>query len=389
MLPTTPTQEAAVDYSSSSPLRTAGSLGEELERAQRILMLVREVLGRDAPVEVRVPANVDEADAALSLAGDALIRRGGETASKAEIARIFELFQKISYARIMLREAELAQRSASIAGIGRALDALRTVGSVTDLVSRAPTQVGELGYQRCMLSRVESNRWVAKSCYVQNDAELAAEILAVGSHSRALGHRLVESEILRRRSPVLVSRAQDDARVDPGFKRVTSTSSYVAAPIMVGPRVFGFVHADSPSDGREVGEFDRALVRTFSESLGYALERLFYQERLQTIRQQVTHLINGPQDVLDEMTSSSDEETSVSADIPPGRSQAIRSGMAEVLTRRELEVLACIAEGNSNTRIANRLFVSDATVKAHVRSILRKLGVANRAEAVSHYLRAA
>ncbi len=47
-----------------------------------------------------------------------------------------------------------------------------------------------------------------------------------------------------------------------------------------------------------------------------------------------------------------------------------------------------MAEGDSNARIANRLFISEATVKAHVRHILRKLGAANRAEAVSRYLRA-
>jgi NarL family two-component system response regulator LiaR len=53
------------------------------------------------------------------------------------------------------------------------------------------------------------------------------------------------------------------------------------------------------------------------------------------------------------------------------------------LTAREREVLALLVKGLNNNEIAERLFVSHATAKAHVSNILSKLGVSNRAEAVA------
>ena len=59
----------------------------------------------------------------------------------------------------------------------------------------------------------------------------------------------------------------------------------------------------------------------------------------------------------------------------------------EPLTPREVEVLGLLAEGRSNKSIAERLRISDQTVKFHVASILAKLGAANRTEAVRRAVR--
>jgi DNA-binding NarL/FixJ family response regulator len=61
----------------------------------------------------------------------------------------------------------------------------------------------------------------------------------------------------------------------------------------------------------------------------------------------------------------------------PGRSSAFSS-----LTRRETEVLRLVAEGLSNLEIAERLVITEETVKTHVGRILNKLGLRDRTQAV-------
>ncbi len=59
----------------------------------------------------------------------------------------------------------------------------------------------------------------------------------------------------------------------------------------------------------------------------------------------------------------------------------------EALSERETEVLALMAQGLANKNIADRLNISEHTVKFHVSSILSKLGASSRTEAVTKGLR--
>ncbi len=61
--------------------------------------------------------------------------------------------------------------------------------------------------------------------------------------------------------------------------------------------------------------------------------------------------------------------------------------VTEPLTHRELEVLQLLAEGLTNKEIAQRLAISEHTVKFHVNAILAKLGAQTRTEAVVHAAR--
>lgn len=60
---------------------------------------------------------------------------------------------------------------------------------------------------------------------------------------------------------------------------------------------------------------------------------------------------------------------------------------ASLLSERESQVLSLIAEGLSNPEIGERLFISSSTVKTHVKSVLDKLGVNDRAAAVAEAMR--
>jgi DNA-binding NarL/FixJ family response regulator len=76
--------------------------------------------------------------------------------------------------------------------------------------------------------------------------------------------------------------------------------------------------------------------------------------------------------------------------LAPEAAAAVADGgprLRDPLTAREREVLALIADGKSNREIARQLSVSEKTVKAHVSSVLAKLGVQDRTQAAVYAVR--
>ena len=73
----------------------------------------------------------------------------------------------------------------------------------------------------------------------------------------------------------------------------------------------------------------------------------------------------------------------VTASVLQAVSHKATNSSPSLLSVRELEVLGCLSEGLTTSQIGSKLFISENTVKTHIRHILEKLESSNRAEAVS------
>jgi DNA-binding NarL/FixJ family response regulator len=74
--------------------------------------------------------------------------------------------------------------------------------------------------------------------------------------------------------------------------------------------------------------------------------------------------------------------------IPPQLAARLAEHMSdESLTVRELEVLRQIAEGNRNRDIGEKLFITEETVKVHIKHIMEKLGASDRTQAIAIAIR--
>ena len=70
--------------------------------------------------------------------------------------------------------------------------------------------------------------------------------------------------------------------------------------------------------------------------------------------------------------------------VPPALGAKLAARMSsDALTSREIDVLKLLAKGRSNKEIGSNLFVSESTVKSHVRSTFTKLHVMSRTEAIA------
>ena len=111
-------------------------------------------------------------------------------------------------------------------------------------------------------------------------------------------------------------------------------------------------------------------------------------------RARVRAQLNGSMDIVAEfptLAAANDAAPDVDAVVMahPHREpdEADEDGFDEPLTPREIQVLELLAEGLPNKAIAERLQISDQTVKFHVSSISGKLGAANRTDAVRRAVR--
>jgi len=295
---------------------------------------------------------------------------------------------------------EFTRRLDVFTRIHQELAKLRQAESVEAIVSRAPQAACDAcGLDRAIIYRVRGNDMFAEAAYVRDDPKSALEFLEWSqANPGPLQDRILESEMVRRRIPLLVLDALNHPDTFKPMVQHYQTHSYVTAPIMPDGRVIGFLNADKafqrPGDPAGVDEFDRDALWAFVEGLGSAIERAHVRERIRGKLDEADHLMTQMRAVVSDLLQSNvelviqDEHLASSA---TGAAAALlgkpTSEIHQLLSRREIEVLDLAANGSTNSRIAEQLFITEATVKSHIGQILRKLGVTNRVEAVGLYLR--
>ncbi|HEY3713269.1 MAG TPA: LuxR C-terminal-related transcriptional regulator [Jatrophihabitantaceae bacterium] len=364
----------------------------DVERVRSVIDQVADTIGwaGDGACSSDVRTVVD-AQAAVEAALRAVAARLLDSdATAVEHDRQVSALDQLRQEQVLLQEAVSARRAEAMNDVRVALDNLRRVGTVSELVAQAPVEAARLGFERCLLSKISESRWIARSAYVSGDDQLADAMIDAGNRTpRVIDARLVEYELVRQRKSLLVRDALHNDRVHPELVRLVKPEAYVVAPIIARGSVVGFIHADVGPDSNPVDEFDRDLLDAFSTGLSITLESLYYREQLDRIRLHMDGLGNLSSCLLGDGGAERPSGEPTAQLLPPSARSLLQSagGPLDRLTRREVEVLMHMADGETNRRIAARLYVSEATVKAHVKHILRKLDAANRAEAVSRYFR--
>lgn len=274
--------------------------------------------------------------------------------------------------------------------VDEALERLRALPTIHELERAVPSELGMAGgFERVLYSRVEGSMWRPVSWQTETVLDGAAQArfreFFRGPEIQLVGGS-VESEVIRRRMSALVSDADAAIGGVAPVIGVVGSNFYIVAPVIAGDQVVALVHADTEG-GRGLTETDRIAVQAFADGLGLALERLGLQQQLIEQQQRITQALEVASRTVEAVGSAPVRIAVESNDVAPAAAASSAPAYTARLTDREREVFELLVAGATNGQIADRLTVSETTVKSHVKHILRKLHVTNRAEAIAQFLK--
>jgi DNA-binding NarL/FixJ family response regulator len=257
---------------------------------------------------------------------------------------------------------------------------------VRTLLERAAATICDLpGLERGMVFQRDGGELhAAATVFAANDQWARACQALSASTKYELVPQRPETLIIRRRSPAIVTDALNDPNAFQPIVQQMRAANYVGAPVIAFGEVVATIHADAYFSDRPVDEVDRDVLAAFAASLGQIVERAMLIDQLQFQQKVAEQLAQSTSGILG----------GVLGDIPllnsnqqaPTAPWQSRSQVVSDLTRREYEVLQLMTKGATNREIAATIFLSEETVKSHVKRILQKFGVANRGQAVATYL---
>jgi len=361
--------------SDADPIRS-----ELRERAARTTALARRELGLRAVAGT--PVSELEGVRTVLAAVDERLGAAGASA-QAHSAALAELQRRFD------------ARSEALSRAHAAIVELRKVTSPAALLARAPAALCQGStLRRAIVSSVRGSTMVPEAVFFADDPVGARRVLEqLRSEPVRLEHPLIETDVLRRRRATLVVNVSVNPRVERRMAELLGWSSYVAAPLVGGPSVIGIIHGDR-GPGEPLDVLDRDVLWEFASGLSQAHESASLRRTLQQERDQLRQFLewlNVRSGVLTDSPvafAPSEPAPAISSSLraPAIEGRDDRLVFSRLLTKRELDVLRLLVEGGTNKTIADALVLSETTVKFHVNSILRKLHVANRAEAAARYL---
>jgi DNA-binding CsgD family transcriptional regulator len=233
---------------------------------------------------------------------------------------------------------------------------------------------------------------VAEALHCEGDAKAATQTLArLRDAPVQIGYPLIEGELLRRRRAAVVTAADGGEAGDPAgqlgdhaLERLRGRAGADGGPRRRLP-------ARRPRRRRRPAARGRARgLWRFGEGFSEVYERAVLRRRLRVERQELRRIASWADGRSAELSDGAIDlarDRQLADAEEGGRPPAARSALHDLLTPREVDVLEHLVKGETNAEIARTLIVSEGTVKFHVKNILRKMNVGNRAEATSQYHR--
>lgn len=272
---------------------------------------------------------------------------------------------------------------ASVDGVQAGLAKLRGLVSASTLLARGAEELCcSCGFARSLLFSVDDERMTLAGDY--GDAESVD-----WGDALSLTELPIESDLLRRRTPLLVADVRAERR---SVGSLWESTSYVAAPVMPQGEVVGVLYADRRGQDRAVDDLDRAALAAFAEGFGFAFQAVVLSARLRAQHDHVHDMLRSTEQLFDEFIAEERRRVDHTDSLRAAHHTASflegsSSRLEQVLTPREIDVIQLLAAGETNAGVASRLAITEGTAKWHVKQVLRKLRATNRAEAVSRYLR--